>query len=516
MRKLLLLDLDGTLLGHKESISECNLKALKDFYNLDEENQVVITTGRSPKSIPHILSKIENYCDKKMQYVSCLNGAYIYNFHKNEVLLSSYINESVAFSIIDFLFRNRIGAIFYSCDNSVVDAHTTTLFSNLLYKFFGKTKTKLGKDIPKNVSKITVISSSRKVKKISTFIQKHFIKSVNISFNNENNIEIAPAGISKKSSYYFLNEIMKYEPSNVWAFGDQSNDYELLSSDINSVSMASAKKEIREVAKYVTNKEVKQENQVGDFINERIIKDKKIYFSVDLDGTLLNKDLSIDQETIQSLKKAVSLGHSIFINTGRPLSEAIDFFKMLNIEGQKYISACNGAILYSLEKKDYIYSRTFDRTDVINIFKSSLNNNHKFIFYFISSDSKQHKIDSMSIKELEKNDLGNVNKIIIKSESISPEIELQFQVSHMEPDFYEITLKGVSKSLSCSKVAEIENLSASDFVAIGDSLNDLSHISWAGKSWAVSNAVEEIKNIATRTSNYSNSRAVKDCIDNEI
>jgi HAD superfamily hydrolase (TIGR01484 family) len=246
--------------------------------------------------------------------------------------------------------------------------------------------------------------------------------------------------------------------------------------------MSSSKKEIVEVSKYITNKEIKQENQVGEFINENIIKNKSKFFSIDLDGTLLNKDLSIDDETISSIKKAAALGHSIFVNTGRPLSEAISFYSKLGLENQKYISACNGAVLYSLEKKDYIYSITISRSEVISIFETSLKNNHRFIFYLFSADSSQYKVDSMDIKDLEKLDLGSINKIIIKSESISPDLETLFQVSHMEPDFYEITAKDVSKASSCKKVAELENLTSLNFVSIGDSLNDLSHIKWAHSS----------------------------------
>ena len=60
------------------------------------------------------------------------------------------------------------------------------------------------------------------------------------------------------------------------------------------------------------------------------------------------------------------------------------------------------------------------------------------------------------------------------------------------PDYYEVTLKGNSKSRGMEIVLKHLGMTVDDSIAIGDSLNDLDMLQFAGFSIAMGNSPEEV------------------------
>ena len=73
---------------------------------------------------------------------------------------------------------------------------------------------------------------------------------------------------------------------------------------------------------------------------------RKILF-LDLDGTLLNSRREISKGNRAALEKALTLGHRVVINTGRPLKSALIQNRRLGLTMDGcYLIAFNGGILY--------------------------------------------------------------------------------------------------------------------------------------------------------------------------
>lgn len=58
---------------------------------------------------------------------------------------------------------------------------------------------------------------------------------------------------------------------------------------------------------------------------------RKCLIVCDLDGTLLNNNGKLSNETIKTIKKINSMGHIFCIATGRPYRASIEFYKQLNL-----------------------------------------------------------------------------------------------------------------------------------------------------------------------------------------
>ena len=76
--KLLVLDLDGTLLTKTKHISSKDLKALKAYTSLG--GKIALATGRAIASTTYYKNIIEQYTGEKIPFVISLCGSYIKSF----------------------------------------------------------------------------------------------------------------------------------------------------------------------------------------------------------------------------------------------------------------------------------------------------------------------------------------------------------------------------------------------------------------------------------------------------
>lgn len=87
--------------------------------------------------------------------------------------------------------------------------------------------------------------------------------------------------------------------------------------------------------------------------------------ALDLDGTLLTTQKTIDEETKKRLIKAQEMGISITIATGRDKG-GIDFvYEPLELEhrGNNFVAGVNGQIIYDFHKKEYYVDKVLDGKD---------------------------------------------------------------------------------------------------------------------------------------------------------
>ncbi|GGJ05545.1 5-amino-6-(5-phospho-D-ribitylamino)uracil phosphatase YcsE [Alicyclobacillus cellulosilyticus] len=72
----------------------------------------------------------------------------------------------------------------------------------------------------------------------------------------------------------------------------------------------------------------------------------------------------------------------------------------------------------------------------------------------------------------------------------------RFELTNSGPDNIEVNPAGVNKARGLARVCAEMGIDASQVVAIGDSLNDVAMIRWAGKGIAMGNAAPEVKRVA--------------------
>lgn len=250
--------------------------------------------------------------------------------------------------------------------------------------------------------------------------------------------------------------------------------------------------------------------------------------AIDLDGTLLNKqDLvsEYNQKVLQNLKEK---GIMVAIITGRRFISMMDVVKDLNI-GLPYI-CFNGGMIVNYNDHKIIHKEALDLTvskNVINemkeinipvfIYKAEVagpatyyinGGDHPRVKRYIEYETKRNQI--AQIKDID-TDL-DFSPICIKSFGYSSTIEkveylkdkyntkdltwLQTIGVNKETHYLELYPSKANKVNGLKWLSEKYKVKKDDIIAIGDNLNDLEMLEWAGLGIAMGNAHETTKSVA--------------------
>jgi phosphoglycolate phosphatase len=194
---------------------------------------------------------------------------------------------------------------------------------------------------------------------------------------------------------------------------------------------------------------------------------------VDIDGTITceNRELHLG-----AVKKIRSLKIPVVLATGNILCYARTTSKLIGLDGA-VIAENGGAITV--------------RYDLNGTFEESLEECEK-AFSFLSGHFKLTKLDPMYRKTeiaLRRNFDLEKARALLKTQNFNVE---------MIDTKYAIHIKStkINKGIGLQKLAEMMGLEAEDFVAIGDSANDVEMFEVSGFGIAVGNGDERIKEAA--------------------
>lgn len=259
----------------------------------------------------------------------------------------------------------------------------------------------------------------------------------------------------------------------------------------------------------------------------------------DMDGTLIGNDREISKENIQAIKLAQSKGIHFAIATGRSYEDIKPFLDKYNLKcecislnGSEYIDM-DGNILESIyiskEKvreilnimKEYNLSIELYTTDGYyttntreETFKGMLKRAKTFHSDIKDFDkiheialNHPHFIKMNYITNLEEflNSNVKVSKFVSFAETVEEINEVKDAMNKLEgiavsSSFItniEINHEYATKGKLLQKVAEKMNIKKEEVAVFGDGSNDYSMISEFHNSFAMDNAIEEIKNAAT-------------------
>jgi len=106
------------------------------------------------------------------------------------------------------------------------------------------------------------------------------------------------------------------------------------------------------------------------------------------------------------------------------------------------------------------------------------------------------------------------DQILKHIEVLGPQVEqLGVRITESEPEYLEFMLEGATKGTAIEKLADHLGLGQTEVAAIGDYLNDVEMLQWAGTSAAVANAHEATKNSAKYIVSSNDAGGVAEFID---
>ena len=253
--KLLVVDIDGTLLGKNGIVSADDRKALARAG--DSGIYVSLSTGRVVQASLEVINQL--VLDG---YHIFADGALVSNLAKDKDVLVSPISKESVKQMVEFAQRNDIYIELFSKTHYFVERETRV--SDMRRKVYGLqpttadfTKIWQNEEILKGTLVVSSAEESEERAKADNF-RLHFKNSLNfrwtktmvspeVDFMNA----VAP-GVSKGKAVEVLALFLGIPLAEVMAIGDQDNDMSLLSTAGLAIAMGSAPDELKAIADYIT------------------------------------------------------------------------------------------------------------------------------------------------------------------------------------------------------------------------------------------------------------------------
>ena len=250
--KLLVVDVDGTLLGRDGSISGKDREALAKARDLG--TMVSLSTGRVPRACLNIIKQLS--LDGLHIF---FDGALVSNPNQSEEVYIQPLNKLIVKEAVEFARSNDIYLELYSATRYFVEQETWG--TDIHRQFFDL------EPIVTDFTELTnrerlikaelVTSSPEEVAKARSFYLQfngrlHFSWVKTPAYPGIDFINVVDLGVSKGKALAALASHLGISMTEVMAIGDGTNDIPLLSSAGLAIAMDNAPDEVKAIAHYIT------------------------------------------------------------------------------------------------------------------------------------------------------------------------------------------------------------------------------------------------------------------------
>lgn len=239
MGKLLLLDIDGTLLNSKKELPDSAFEALQKARANGHE--LAIATGRAPFMITNLLEKLD------IHTFITFNGQYI--VHNDEVIHTEALDPALLEKVVHFAEERDHPLVFMNGKKMIssIDYHPD-IDESLKSLKFPHPETEMDFHLKNNIYQSLVFCTKEEEAQYhGQFKDFHFVRWHRVS------CDILPKGGSKASGIEKLIASTGHAIEDTIAFGDGLNDLQMMKIAGYSVSMDNGHPETKKVASYITS-----------------------------------------------------------------------------------------------------------------------------------------------------------------------------------------------------------------------------------------------------------------------
>lgn len=245
---------------------------------------------------------------------------------------------------------------------------------------------------------------------------------------------------------------------------------------------------------------------------------KIVFF--DIDGTLVNEEKEIPQDTILAIKELKERGVEPVIATGRapyfikPLAESLDI--------QSFVCLNGGYVVY---KGQPLYKRQIAKESLETLVKLAGEHDHGLVFegeHAFYSDREDHPFVTESVLSL-KVDLPGYNPDFWRDEDIFQvflhcesqdeplyeSLKSDFTLIRWHPFAMDVLPLGGSKAEGIAALLKELGYTAENAVAFGDGLNDKEMLDFVGFGVAMGNSHPELLPYADYVTTHVDERGIR-------
>ena len=250
--------------------------------------------------------------------------------------------------------------------------------------------------------------------------------------------------------------------------------------------------------------------------------------AIDMDGTLLNAQRMISPRNISAIRAAIDSGVHVILASGRPAGRMANYYALLGLDFP--VISCNGAVIINPSSGEMLYEKKLEHDTAAQILAHGRElNTTMFVFsddkLYVSRQSEKLESYRKNAEQYEKSTFipplridcddnlvsQGITKIIWSDDEekistwqheLAGKLPKDVMYCTSCPDFLEFWHSETSKGKALAFLGKYYGIAASEMIAIGDGMNDLSMIEYAGLGVAMGNASDTLKQIAdfiTRT-----------------
>lgn len=243
--KMVLCDMDGTLLKNDKSISAASLEAID---RLNEQNILFVpATGRSVFALPEEIRELSF-----LRYAILINGALVYDWKENRALRRADITPERACEVFGVMSRYPVTRDVYMNDTEAwmdkvfMDSLDTWILTKTSLDLISRTRQPVEdltgfirrRGMP--VQKIQGFFRDEAIRTEVTAELRHRFPDMSISGAVPLNVELTDRNADKGICLSFLMDYLGIAPEKVIAFGDEDNDCDMLKIAGTGVAMGNA------------------------------------------------------------------------------------------------------------------------------------------------------------------------------------------------------------------------------------------------------------------------------------
>ena len=258
--KAVFLDIDGTLLTDKRSVSQSTIQVIN---TLKKKGIIVgLATGRGPRFVLQYMASLS--LDLAIVY----NGQYIIS--REQTLFDNPLSPDAIEGLVNYAQKNKLdlsfgtaagvsgsgimnagsGQLGYRISRMVPDALVDAIifiFNRLVRWVRPQKKNEWSSLFQQPIYQMMMIVSEAETKKLAAEFPQ-----LSITRSSPYSVDIISQGMSKLKGIEKAGDHYGFTTDQVMAFGDSTNDVEMLAGVSYSVAMGNGSKKVKDVASYVT------------------------------------------------------------------------------------------------------------------------------------------------------------------------------------------------------------------------------------------------------------------------